>query len=312
MINTITLNPAIDHILYLDSYKRNITNRLTGTAVTMGGKGTHVAMNLSIMGETSRAYGFGYGRNGQIIIDMLQEQGIIPRFIYDETFGESRDNYLIVERKTCDATLIADQGPIPTTDHVNALYTMIRDDAVFDELYALSGDASNFTDPYAYDTLMDILVSKKAKIFLDTSGKTLLSGIKHSPFLIKPNQVEMSLLVGKSLQTLPEMIDAIRFIDRNYQIYAVVISLGGDGSLSRIGDRLYRVKAPMVNVYNTVGCGDCMMAGMLYGFEHKYDPEDTLRFATACSAATAESPLSVGFNFKRAKELMEQVDISIQ
>lgn len=312
MINTITLNPAIDHILYLDAYNRNITNRLMDTAVTMGGKGTHVSMDLAVMGEPSRAYGFGYGRNGRLIVEMLEAQGIVPRFVYDECFGENRDNYLIVERKTCDATLIADRGPVPTKDHVSALYEMIQKDADDGGFYALSGDASNFTDPYAYNKLMDILGSKKAKIFLDASGETLLSAVKQSPFLIKPNQTEMSLLVGKSPHSLPEMIDAIRFIDRSYQIYAIVISLGGDGSLSRIGDRLYRVKAPTVDAYNTVGCGDCMLAGMLYGFKHNHDPEYILRFATACSAAAAESPLSVGFNYQRAKELMEQVDVTIQ
>lgn len=312
MINTITLNPAIDHILYLDAYNRNITNRLIETAVTMGGKGTHVSMDLSEMGEPSRAYGFGYGRNGRLIVEMLEEQGIVPRFVYDECFGENRDNYLIVEKKTCDATLIADRGPTPTKDHVGALYEMIQKEADEGEFYALSGDASNFTDPYAYNKIMDMLTPKEAKVFLDASGETLLSAVRHAPFLIKPNQAEMSLLVGKSLQTFPEMVEAVRFIDRSYQIHAVVISLGCDGSLSRIGDRLYRVKAPLVNVHNTVGCGDCMLAGLLYGFKHNYDHEYILRFATACSAAAAESPLSVGFSYQRAKELMEQVDITIQ
>ena len=41
----------------------------------------------------------------------------------------------------------------------------------------------------------------------------------------------------------------------------------------------------------------------------KYDMEQTLRFATAISAATAESESSVGFNLQRAQELMPMVTI---
>ena len=75
MINTLTLNPAIDHIFYLDRFRRNITNRLTDTAVSIGGKGTHVSVNLAIMGTPSRAFGFTFGQTGRRILQMLDEAG---------------------------------------------------------------------------------------------------------------------------------------------------------------------------------------------------------------------------------------------
>ena len=82
MINTITLNPAIDHIIYLNQFVRNITNRIRATQITMGGKGTHVSLNLKLMGSPSRAFGFGFGQTGRQIIDMLkvylQEERPVP------------------------------------------------------------------------------------------------------------------------------------------------------------------------------------------------------------------------------------------
>lgn len=59
MINTTTLNPAIDHIIYLNRFVRDITNRIRATQITMGGKGTHVSLNLKLMNSPSRAFGFG-------------------------------------------------------------------------------------------------------------------------------------------------------------------------------------------------------------------------------------------------------------
>lgn len=59
MINTTTLNLAIDHIIYLNRFVRDITNRIRATQITMGGKGTHVSLNLKLMNSPSRAFGFG-------------------------------------------------------------------------------------------------------------------------------------------------------------------------------------------------------------------------------------------------------------
>ena len=128
------------------------------------------------------------------------------------------------------------------------------------------------------------------------------------PFLIKPNLDELSQLCDRELRTDSEIIDAISSLDR-YHINIVAVSLGENGSIVKCADSLYRAIPPKVKVLNTIGCGDCYLSGMIYGIEKKYDMEQTLRFATAISAATAESESSVGFNLQRAQELMPMVTI---
>ena len=49
-IYTVTLNPAIDQMIYLREFVPDITNRLTGTKECVGGKGTHVSQNLNLLG----------------------------------------------------------------------------------------------------------------------------------------------------------------------------------------------------------------------------------------------------------------------
>ena len=177
-----------------------------------------------------------------------------------------------------------------------------------DDYLVFSGDTSNFPDPGIYNTLIDLLSDRKLRIFLDASGKTFESTIARSPFLIKPNTDELSTLLGRKLVSDAEVIGAINELDR-YHIEIIAVSLGGDGSIVRAGDALYRVHPPKVNVYNTVGCGDCYLGGLLHGFECGMAIEDTLRYATAVSAATAESALSVFFDVPRSEELMNAVKI---
>lgn len=307
MINTLTLNPAIDNILYLNRFVRNITNRLQSKAVTMGGKGTHVSMNLRVMGASSRAFGFAFGQNGRRIIEMLEADGVTPRFVYSEE-GESRDNYLLVEGDTKDSTLISDKGPQPTPSQTEELGLLLEQEIQGGDLLALSGDASNFPDPFIYNRLLERLAGKRLKVFLDASGDSLRQCIGQGPYLIKPNREELAELTGGELNTDRDVLSAIASLDRHH-IEIVAVTMGGGGSIVRAGSSIYRIHPPEVNVFNTVGCGDCFMAGMLHATETGMALEDALRFATACSAATAESPLSVGFDLLRAKALLPKVDL---
>ena len=69
MIHTLTLNPAIDRILYLSRFDKNITNRIQKTVDTIGGKGTHVSINLKILGKENTAFGISHGKSGQKVMN---------------------------------------------------------------------------------------------------------------------------------------------------------------------------------------------------------------------------------------------------
>lgn len=157
--------------------------------------------------------------------------------------------------------------------------------------------------------MLQKLKDKKIKIFLDASGPTLEKCLDASPFLIKPNQDELSQLCGKDLQTEADIVSAIESLSR-CSIPIIAVSLGGDGSIVKYNDTIYRVIPPEVSVCNTIGCGDCFLSGMIYGIEKNYPIEKTLTIATAVSAATAESRFSVGFDPVRAKKLAGQVKIT--
>lgn len=307
MINTLTLNPAIDHILYLNRFHRNITNRLAATAESIGGKGTHVSINLRVMGTASRAFGISFGRNGLRILKMLEDAGVETRFIHREG-QESRDNYLLVEEETRDCTLIVEKGPRPGEADLEALLRLLSCRVEPNDDLLLSGDTSNFPGRDVYGQVLDLLSDKKPRVFLDASGLSLREGVKRGPFLIKPNLDELSMLTGTRPQNDSDVIKAIRELDA-CRIPVIAVSLGGEGALVRADDRLYRARAPKVQVYNTVGCGDCFLAGMMHSFQKGQGAEEALRFAIAVSAAKAESPLSVGFDLARAGELLQEITI---
>lgn len=310
MIHTVTLNPAIDKLLYLEHFQKDITNRLQYSDDTIGGKGTHVSINLKLLGLDSAAFGIAHGPTGKKIIHLLNEHRILTNFIMDETADtDSRTNYLIIEENGHCSTL-ASRGVLLNQMELDQLIRNMISQINDGDYLVLSGDATNCPDPAIYNTIIRRLKGKDLKVFLDTSGETLRQCIQESPYLIKPNLDELSSLSGEALDTDEKIIRAIQSLEKN-RIPVIAVSLGGNGSIVKTPEGIYRVQPPEISVKNTIGCGDCFLSGIIYGLQQNYSFSDTLRLATAISAATAESSSSVGFDLNRAKELESQVQITL-
>ncbi len=305
MIHTLTLNPAIDKILYIEKFERTVTARIQNIKETIGGKGTHVSVNLGMMGVKNRALGIAHGDAGNRLIEMLKTENVDVCFLH-RTYQNTRTNYLLAEHSG-DATLITERGVELSKQDIDDVIQTIKKVVKSGDYLVFSGDASNYADPAVYNSIVQGVADCGLKIFMDTSGKTLRECVKCAPFLIKPNLDELSALCEYEVQpTKEDVIHAIRMLD-HYNIPIVAVSLGAEGSVTRYFDVFYHVEAPRINPVNTVGCGDCYLAGLLCSLEKGENIEDALKFATATGAAAAECSLSVGLDIERARELKEQV-----
>lgn len=308
MINTVTLNPAVDKIISIDRLARGQMNRIRKCELGVGGKGTHVSMNLMQMGLTSRAFGLAYGDTGQYIIDALIEMGIETHFCHRDD-GLSRTNYLLVESDGT-GTFIAEPGAPATERDTRRLMEALQARVRRGDGLVLSGDTSNYVDPMIYSHIAAALQDREPRLYVDASGDTLKESLKLKPFLIKPNEQELESLTGYPIHAERDVLRAIREMDREYAIEVIAVSLGGKGAVVKLGQAVYRVTPPAVAVRNTAGCGDCFLSGMIYGFEAGLAAEQMLRYATAAAAATAASPTTVGYDAALARRLMEQCRVT--
>ena len=308
MILTVTLNPAMDRLLFVNGFTFNITNRIYRRENCVGGKGTHVSVNLACLGEPSIATGIAMGDTGRQIIDSLEGSGVTCDFVFSEQ-GDSRTNYLLVDEKS--STLICEKGPEVSKTILDAFYE--RYDALTDKTdwVIISGDASNFTDSAGFSLQDKLLASahkKGIRIALDSAGASLKSGVKHGPFLIKPNAEELSELTGMPTSTDEQIIAAIKSL-AGCDIEIIAVSMGGKGSIVKFGKEFYRAGIASVEAVNTVGCGDAYLSGLVYAIKNGYAPERALKFAAACGAAEALNPLSVGLDKSKAEALCENIKV---
>ena len=107
MIYTVTFNPAIDYVVWLDGLRPGAVNRARRELIQFGGKGINVSVMLARLGVESTALGFLAGFTGRAVEQGLVQDGIRTDFIHlDEGF--TRIN---VKLKGGEETEINGQGP---------------------------------------------------------------------------------------------------------------------------------------------------------------------------------------------------------
>lgn len=303
MIFTVTLNPAVDKILFLDEFKRSRTNRLTQTLETIGGKGTHVSINLKLQDVQSTALGIALGENGKKIVKILEGWGVEVQFLqYDLPGMESRTNYEIVENSGHICTMLTERGPILSTSITDDLLKQIRGLVKAGDMLVLTGDASNVEDAAIYSKLTLVVKELGVKVFLDASGHYLKEGLSSSPFLIKPNFEELCFIAGWDLKTEAEIVAAMQSLD-GFNIPMIAMTWNGNGAIVKNGRDFYRVNPIKVEAINEGGCGDAFLSAIIAGIEKNISIEATLKAAAAVAAAAAESEITAGFDPTRAAEL---------
>jgi 1-phosphofructokinase family hexose kinase len=296
----------MDRLLFVNGFTFNVTNRISRRDDCVGGKGTHVSVNLADLGEPSTATGIAMGETGKRIIEALERSGVKCDFVYSEQ-GESRTNYLLLDENT--STLVCEKGPAVSGELLDAFSQ--RYDALLNQVdwVIISGDASNFLNRAGVSLQESLLVAareKGVKIVLDCSGASLKAGVRQRPYLIKPNAEELAELSGMPTETEAQIVAAIKSLD-DYQIEIVAVSMGGKGSIVKFGSNFYRAGAARVKAVNTIGCGDAYLSGLVYAMKNGHSPERALQFAAACGAAEALNPLSVGLDRAVVEQLSDTI-----
>ena len=97
-------------------------------------------------------------------------------------------------------------------------------------------------------------------------------------------------------------------ICRKHGIDGLVV-IGGDGSFVVCDDGIFRARVPKIDAVNTVGCGDSMIAGFALGLSEGLSVEETLKKASAISAAAALREETGFFVKEDMEKIYPQVEI---
>lgn len=284
MILTVTANPTIDKVYFVDELKLGGVHRPTKITTTAGGKGINVSRVAALLGEKTMALGFSGGKNGAFINGELKKLGIIDRFT--EVCGETRVNTNISD-KFGNSTEILEAGPVITEQEITALISEFESAIDESDIICVAGSLPQGTDSSLYKEFISIAKSKNKKIIVDTSGAALKEIIECSPFMVKPNRDEIKTLFGIKVEDENDIKKALIMLHEK-GIELPIITLGGDGALAYIDNKFYRFTSPAVSVKNAVGSGDSTVAGIAVGISRGFSFIDAVKLGMAAGTANTQ------------------------
>ena len=171
----------------------------------------------------------------------------------------------------------------------------------------MSGSVPKGLDGTAYQRLVRIVKEAGRPVILDTSGKLLEMGIEACPTLIKPNIDEIRMLTGKPCDDMQDIIDAAKTTQMAWRSLRFHLAQTVRWQWGR--KKIFRAIVPKINAVNTVGCGDSMIAGFALGLSEGLSLEETLRRASAISAAAAMREETGFFVMEDMEKLLPQIAI---
>ncbi len=284
MIYTVTFNPALDYVVWVDHFTTGSVNRTVEEKIFYGGKGINVSAVLASLGYPSTALGFVAGFTGDEIERGVKTLGFSSDFIRVKK-GMSRIN---VKLKSEEESEINGRGPEITTEDVNELFRKLEH-LKAEDILVLSGSIPATIDSRIYEMILEKLEGRGILTVVDAEKDLLLNVLKYHPFLIKPNNHELGEMFGVVLENDAAIVEYARRL-QDMGARNVLVSMAGDGAMLVAENKeIYHLGVAKGIVRNSVGAGDSMVAGFLAGYLENKDYAHALRLGTAAGGATAFS-----------------------
>lgn len=306
MIYTVTLNPALDKTVEIPGMALDTVNRITSMRTDPGGKGINVSKVIAKLGGESCAVGILGGESGRTLLAALEREGLRTHFRFVE--GQTRTNLKIIDRALHTNTDINEPGLTVSPADLDALLRDLLGMVRKGDIVVLAGSLPQGAPQDTYRVWTAACREKGARVCLDADGVLLAEGLKAAPYLIKPNEDELSRLVGHRLTDTDELIaEGQRLLKGG--VTRVVISLGEHGALYLRRNEVLYAEGLSVPVGSTVGAGDSVVAALAYADSLGMSDEDAVRLSTATGAANVMCSGTQPAEREAVEKLLPQVKI---
>lgn len=262
-IITLTPSPTLDRTYFLKKLVEGGVNRAHDVNEELAGKGINVSRALELA-EISAPGVVPIGNADPAVLERTGSTSFLEPLWVDGTLRVS-------------TTIIEDNGPTTkVNEHPRPLKQADWEEVVSLTLRLLKENEAEWlvvagAHPKIIETdevidlvpLFDQAKAMGVKVVLDTSGDPLRYWARKGvATIMKPNGEELASCVGRTLNTLNDVVDAARELN-SWGVECVLASLGVDGMLAVTKTDAVHAFTPPVRVINTVGAGDSTVAGFL-------------------------------------------------
>jgi 6-phosphofructokinase 2 len=302
-ILTLTLSPTIDKSTTVDRIVADQKLDCDIPKFEPGGGGINVSRALKRLGLTSIAVFPSGGLTGKRLQDLLAEEKIDQHAIKTENL--TRENFIVVNRTTNEQFRFGMPAPELLGKEETAVLKLVKELAHKVSYIVASGSIPQGASIDFLAKVARIAHKEGARLIVDTSGEALKHAVDEGVYLLKPNQSELRKLTGVDVEDNEQVEEAAHKIIDKGKCEIVVVSMGPHGAHLVTKDFSEHINAPSVKRRSTVGAGDSMVAGMVYGLTKDLDLKRVVRMGIACGSAATMNPGTELFKKDDADRLYE-------
>jgi len=230
------------------------------TQVLPGGA-ANVALNLKALGAEVSVVGLVGADDGGMALDRaLSNAGLMARLILDANRVTTRKTRIVADHKH-QVLRVDSESTEPATEHLG--------DVIVDAAIEMGRDADVIVlSDYLKGSLTPEIVTKLQE---GLKGKTFAANPKPQSLaayrgvnLVSLNRAEASGALGSPVEVESAETAALTLRER-VGVESILITLGDAGLVAACADGAFRIAAPKVEVYDTAGAGDTVIATVALG-----------------------------------------------
>ena len=303
MINTVTLNPAMDKTVTVPEFAVDKVNRVGSIRLDPGGKGINVCKVVAALGGESIAMGLLGGNTGNAILKALHQLTIESDF--EIISGETRTNLKVVDPDEQTYTDINEPGPSLLPKEISAFEERLFRRVKAGDIVVFAGGAPKEITPHMLSQWALRCKKLGAFVYADLDGELLAKTVETKPYFVKPNDAELERLLGIKTETQDDIVRGASLLLQK-GIDRVVVSLGAKGALFAAEGQMLIAENLPVEVRSTVGAGDSMLAAFAWCHTKGLSWPESARWAMAtanakvtCEGSSPPTLAQVEENYRR-------------
>jgi 1-phosphofructokinase family hexose kinase len=300
MIVTVTLNPALDHILILPEVNLGKFNRAQSTIRMPGGKGINVACSLAVLGEEPVATGFLGGQGCSFFERSLRKLGVTTSFIYIDQ--EIRTDFFIIEEKKARQSLVVEKGSPIELRYLNSFKSNFERLLHSAKVVQIGGSLPKGVAPNFVKELVQLANKKNVKVVLNLPENILTECMQGTKtFIINPDLRESKHLFGLDIYKAEARVKMAReLIKRGAEI--VFLKYGNLKYFVSAKDESWDGEIDLPATSIMIGIRDAVLAG----FVHKYLASGNLGEALKYGLGAGRSTAGNKMNYPNSKKEVDE------
>lgn len=284
-IITITLNPAFDVHCSAEHFEACHENLATITEREAGGKGVNISRALTMNGVDNLALLAIGDANGADFCRELDKDGMTYEAI--ELKGRIREN-ITIHTKDAPETRLSFTGFATDESLLEKFEEKLIPMLESGDLVTFTGSVPSGISMDAVKGFIANIKNTGAKVVIDSRSFKKDDLIETKPWLIKPNEEEIAVYLGREIDSFESVMDGAMALYES-GIENVMISLGSKGALLVCADGAFIARPPKIKAISTIGAGDSSIGGFLAAAAAGKRSDEMIKTAVSFGSAACMS-----------------------